>query len=248
MLIDTHCHLNIDDPAIDEILDDIFKGEIDKIVVNGYDVESNKKAILLAEKHHSIFAAVGYHPSVVNQITVNDIKLLEEQLSHSKVIAIGEIGLDYYFTKDNKKEQLSLFANQLKLAIKYNLPVIIHNREAMTDVYRLLKKHKGKGILHCFNGTLEMANKFINSGFLLGIGGMITFKNNKLEEVIKVISLEYIVLETDSPYLAPVPFRGRPNSPKYLFYIAKKIAEIKGLDYYEVAKRTNINARSLFDF
>ncbi len=248
MLIDTHCHLNSDEPNIEDIIKDIFKNNIAKIIVNGYDLVSNQKAILLAEKYPSIYVAVGYHPSVANKITNQELEILNKLLLHPKVIAVGEIGLDYHYTKDNQKQQLNLLDKQLKLAVNHHLPVIIHNREATNDLYSLLKKYKVKGVCHCFNASLEIANKFIKRGFLLGIGGIITFKNNKLKEVIKKIPLEYIVLETDSPYLTPVPFRGRPNSPKYLPYIAEAIAEIKGLNYDEIAKQTSLNAQSLFDF
>lgn len=250
MLIDTHCHLEKNEyKNLEELIAKIFKSDIDKIIINGYDVASNQEALDSAEKYKNVYAAVGFHPEMVNEIKEQDYKILEKQILHKKVVAVGEIGLDYYRMNDNKEKQQKMFIKQLKLAKKYNKPVIIHNRDATSDLCRILTKIKAKGILHCFNDSLEMANKFIKMGFLLGIGGMVTFKNNpELKTVIKEIPLEYIVLETDSPYLAPEPFRGKQNTPLYLKYIAKEIAKIKNVTYEKVADITTKNVSRLFDF
>ena len=179
---------------------------------------------------------------------MKDIDYLKSLLGEKKIIGIGEIGLDYHYTKDNKDKQLWLFEEQLKIAEYLNLPVVIHSRDATMDTINTLKKYDVNGIIHCFSGSLEIANIYIKMGFLLGIGGVVTFKNSKLKDVVKEISVDSIVLETDSPYLAPVPYRGKINSSKYLEFIAKFIAEIKNISVEELAEITSENALSIFDF
>src|SRR5699024_7496682 len=180
--------------------------------------------------------------------TESDLDYLKSLLGEKKIVGIGEIGLDYHYTKENKDKQIWLFEEQLKIAEEFNLPVVIHSRDATMDTINTLKKYKVKGIIHCFSGSLETANIYISMGFLLGIGGVVTFKNSKLKDVVKEVPSESIVLETDSPYLAPVPFRGKINSSKYLEYIANFIAEIKNISVEELAEITSRNASSLFDF
>ena len=250
MLIDTHCHLEKKDyKDLEKVIDDIFNTDISKIIISGYDVISNNEALDLADKYDNVYVSIGYHPSSVDEITEKEYELLEKQLSHKKVVAIGEIGLDYYWVKDNKEKQILMFKRQLDLADKYGKTIIVHNREATSDIYDILKSKKIKGILHCYNDSLVMAYKFIDIGLFLGIGGIATFKqNSQIKEVIKDIPLEYIMLETDSPYLTPEPFRGKQNNPKYISYIAKEIAKIKGVTYDEVAHQTTSNAKGLFDF
>jgi TatD DNase family protein len=189
--------------------------------------------------------AVGIHPENVYEIDkVNEI---EEILKHEKIYAIGEIGLDYYWNKENKDKQKELLNLQLDLAEKYNLPVIIHNRDAIQDCFDELKKRKLKGVIHCYTGSYEMAKEFIKLGYKLGIGGVLTFKNSKLYELIEKISLDDILLETDSPYLSPEPFRGKTNVPSNVLYIAKRIAEIKNVSLEEVIEKTTKNTIELFD-
>ncbi|MGI6324860.1 MAG: TatD family hydrolase [Bacilli bacterium] len=251
MLIDTHCHLLSEDyDNIDEIITEALVDGIQLLVINGYNRETNEEAIRLAKKYEKVYAAIGYGPAEVGNISDNDLVVLEKQLQELKVIAVGEIGLDYYWYKDNKLEQIKIFRKQIKLAKKYNKPIIVHCREAIKDTYNVLKEEdikKIRGIMHCYSSSLEMAYQFIKLGMLIGVGGVITFKNTKLGNVIKEIPLEYIVLETDAPYLTPEPYRGQKNKPAYLKIIANKIAELKQLEIDTIINQTGFNALELFD-
>ena len=191
-----------------------------------------------------LLPAVGIHPEYTDNYDLND---LEELIKNNKVYAIGEIGLDYHYNNENKDEQKELFNKQLDLAEKYNLPVIVHIREAMQETFDILKKRKLKGVIHCYSGSIEMAREFIKLGYKLGIGGVLTFKNSRLSEVIEKLDIKDILLETDSPYLSPEPFRGRKNNPSNVYYVAKKIAEIKNIKVDEVIEKTTSNCKELFD-
>ncbi len=249
MYIDTHCHLSSEDyDDIDNVIEDNKKALVDKIIVSGCSRESIDEVMVLKEKYDMVYVTIGYHPEYADIITLDDLDYLEGLLRESKVVGIGEIGLDYHYGKGNKEKQLWLFESQLKIAEELSLPVVIHSRDATQDTIDTLKKYNVKGIVHCFSGSLEVANIYISMGFLLGIGGVVTFKNSKLKDVVKEISLEKIVLETDSPYLTPVPYRGKVNSSKYLEFIAKFIADVKNTSVDEIAKITSENASSLFDF
>ena len=249
MYIDTHCHLSMEDYLdIDKVIEENKDASVDKIVVSGCSKESIDEVMDLKDKYDMVYVTIGYHPEYADTITESDLDYLKSLLGEKKVVGIGEIGLDYHYTKENKDKQLWLFEEQLKIADAFNLPVVIHSRDATMDTINILKKYKVKGIIHCFSGSLETANIYISMGFLLGIGGVVTFKNSKLKDVVKEVPLESIVLETDSPYLAPVPFRGKINSSKYLEYIANFIAEIKNISLEELAEITSRNASSLFDF
>ena len=249
MYIGTHCHLSSEDyDDIDNVIEDNKKALVDKIIVSGCSRESIDEVMVLKEKYDMVYVTIGYHPEYADIITLDDLDYLEGLLRESKVVGIGEIGLDYHYGKGNKEKQLWLFESQLKIAEELSLPVVIHSRDATQDTIDTLKKYNVKGIVHCFSGSLEVANIYISMGFLLGIGGVVTFKNSKLKDVVKEISLEKIVLETDSPYLTPVPYRGKVNSSKYLEFIAKFIADVKNTSVDEIAKITSENASSLFDF
>lgn len=249
MYIDTHCHLSIEDyNDIDKVIEENKDALVEKIVVSGCSRESIEEVMNLKDKYDMIYVTIGYHPEYADTITKSDLDYLKSLLGEKKIIGIGEIGLDYHYTKENKDKQIWLFEEQLKIADAFNLPVVIHSRDATMDTINILKKYKAKGIIHCFSGSLETANIYISMGFLLGIGGVVTFKNSKLKDVVKEVPLESIVLETDSPYLTPVPFRGKVNSSKYLEYIAMFIADIKNISVEELAEITNKNASSLFDF
>ena len=249
MYIDTHCHLSREDyDDIDKVIEENKNANIDKIVVSGCSRESIEEVMDLKDRYDMVYVTIGYHPEYADTITESDLDSLKTLLNEKKVIGIGEIGLDYHYTKENKDKQIWLFEEQLKIADAFNLPVVIHSRDATMDTINTLKKYKVKGIIHCFSGSLETANIYISMGFLLGIGGVVTFKNSKLKDVVKEVPSESIVLETDSPYLAPVPFRGKINSSKYLEYIANFIAEIKNISVEELAEITSRNASSLFDF
>ena len=249
MYIDTHCHLSMEDYLdIDKVIEENKDALVEKIVVSGCSRESIEEVMDLKDKYDMVYVTIGYHPEYADTVTEADLDYLKSLLGEKKVVGIGEIGLDYHYTKENKDKQIWLFEEQLKIADAFNLPVVIHSRDATMDTINTLKKYKVKGIIHCFSGSLETANIYISMGFLLGIGGVVTFKNSKLKDVVKEVPLESIVLETDSPYLAPVPFRGKINSSKYLEYIANFIADIKNISVEELAEITSKNASSLFDF
>ena len=249
MYIDTHCHLSMEDyDDIDKVIEENKNALVEKIVVSGCSRESIDEVMDLKDKYDMVYVTIGYHPEYADTITESDLDSLKTLLNEKKVIGIGEIGLDYHYTKENKDKQIWLFEEQLKIADAFNLPVVIHSRDATMDTINTLKKYKVKGIIHCFSGSLETANIYISMGFLLGIGGVVTFKNSKLKDVVKEVPSESIVLETDSPYLAPVPFRGKINSSKYLEFIANFIADIKNISVDELAEITSRNASSLFDF
>lgn len=249
MFIDTHCHLSKEDyDDIDKVIMEDKEAEVDKIVVSGCSREAIDEVMSFKDKYDMVYVTIGYHPEYADSVRKEDLDYLKSLLGEKKIIGIGEIGLDYHYTKDNKDKQIWLFEEQLKIAENFNLPVVIHSRDATQDTINTLKKYNVKGIIHCFSGSLETAKIYIFMGFLLGIGGVVTFKNSKLKDVVKEIPIDSIVLETDSPYLTPVPYRGKVNSSKYLEYIAKFIAEVKNISVEELAEITSKNASSLFDF
>lgn len=248
MFIDTHCHLSYDDyEDIDLIIKENKDAGVGKIIISGCSKDWIDESLELAEKYEDVFVTIGYHPSEVEYVTDELLELLEKQLKHDKVVGLGEIGLDYYYGRENKEKQLILFEKQLKIAEDNGLVVVIHSRDATEDTISCLKKYNVKGIIHCFSGSVETAQIYIKMGFKLGIGGVITFKNSKLHEVVKEVGIENIVLETDSPYLAPTPFRGQKNSSKYIPLIAEYIANVLGISVTDVARITSSNACNLFD-
>ena len=202
MLIDTHCHIYPSEiENAEEIIKECAKNNI-YMILNGIDPKSNQEVLELSNKYDNVYAALGYDHSVVNEITDSDIMLLDKQLNNPKVVAVGEIGLDYYWVKDNKETQKELFEKMLNLAEKHKLPVIVHAREAIHDTYDILKHHNVIGSMHCYQGSKEMAKEFIKLGFYIGIDGPITYKNNKKQiDVVKNIDINHILVETDSPYL-----------------------------------------------
>ena len=251
MYFDTHVHLNSERyENIDLIIENALKNNVTRMIVVGYDLQTSKKAVDIANKYDFIYASVGIHPSEIKNIKENDLEEIEALLSNKKVVGIGEIGLDYYWDKDNKKEQKEMFIKQIKLAHKYNLPIVIHSRDAAEDTYLVLKENKEyytKGIMHCYSYSLELAKEFVNLGFYLSFGGPITFLNAKQnKEVVKNIDIKNILIETDAPYLTPHPFRGKLNEPKYVELVAKEIAILKEMPYEEVATFTYENACKLF--
>ena len=249
-MIDTHCHIYseyYDD--ISSLIDDIKKNGINKIIINGCDMKSNLEVLKLTKKYDIVYGALGFHPTELDNYSDDSIKWLEENINNDKIVAIGEVGLDYHYENADKEKQIKAFNEQLQLAEKYKKPIIVHTRDAIQDIYNILKKYKLKGSIHAFSGSLEMAKEFINLGYYIGVGGVCTFKNAKnIVNVIKNISTEYILLETDSPYLTPEPYRGKINTPKNISIIADKIAEIKQINISEVVDVTTDNANALFDF
>lgn len=247
MYIDTHLHLSKNDD-IESILKDCYSNNVGHLIISGCDKDAIIDALDIIDKYENINAVIGFHPSEVGKVNDDDLKWLEELIiNNDKIVGLGEIGLDYYYGKDNMKEQLILFEKQLLIAERLHIPVVIHTRDAFQDTYDLLKKHSLNGVIHCFNGSVEVANLYINLGYYLGIGGVITFKNSKLPDVIKKIDLSHLLLETDSPYLSPEPYRGKPNSPKNIPIIAEKIALVKEISTENVEKITSSNASQIFD-
>lgn len=242
MFFDTHCHFFEED--IDEVLKKAKQNGVFKLILGGCDKKDNLCNLSLAKEYKEIYATIGYHPDTCERINDADLKLLEEQIKNNKIVAIGEIGLDYHYEKDNKELQKKLFTSQLDLAKKYNLPVVIHSRDAVSDTLKILKKYNLKGVMHCFSGSYEVALEYTKLGYKLGIGGVITFKNSNLKEVIKKIGLDNIVLETDSPYLSPI--RGEKNDPSNILIIAKYISELFGVTLQDISLITNKNVEEVF--
>ena len=250
MYIDVHCHLdNNYYDELDKVIIDANDSGVGKIIYNGCNLESNKEVLDLIDKYDCVYGAIGFHPNELENVTDEDYIFLEDNIKNNKIVAIGEIGLDYHYEDTDKEKQKYHFIKQIELAKKYNLPVIIHSRDSIQDTYDILKKYPIKGVLHCYSGSLEMAREFIKLGLFISVGGIITFKNAKnIIEVIKNIDLSYVLLETDSPYLTPEPYRKYKNEPMYVPVIASKIAEVKGVSVEEVRDVTTSNALALFDF
>lgn len=245
--VDTHCHIfKSDYENINEILENASNKHIKYVINNGSNNETNKEVLELIKKYPNMCGAIGIHPEDVDGVMPDDIKFIEDNLSNEKIVAIGEIGLDYYYTKENKEEQIKLFESQLALAEKYNIPVIVHSRDATEDTINSLKKFKCKGVIHSFSGSLETARIYIKMGYLLGVNGVITFKNAKIKDVIKEVGLKNIVLETDSPYLTPVPFRGTQNNPGHVLEIAQFVADLYNISLEELAEQTNNNITNMY--
>ena len=252
MLIDTHAHLYLEDFMHDtqEVIQRAYSIGVKKIILPNIDSGSIKKLFELSDAYPQIcFPLIGLHPTSVETDYRDELEAVEYWLGKRKVYGIGEIGIDLYWDKTRVKEQSDAFRYQLTLAKSHRLPVVIHVRESFNEVYSIVREEQDgslRGIFHCFSGTLEEAKKITAEGFFLGIGGVITFKNSNLAEVIQQVDISHLVLETDSPYLAPVPKRGQRNESSYLPAVAKKIAEIHNCSVEQVAKVTSENAKSLF--
>lgn len=249
-LIDSHAHLTDEKfDNVEEILKNAKESGIEKIVCSAYNLSSSDEATKLAEKYENVFSNVGLHPENVEEFSEEYFEKLKKLYKSPKVVAVGEIGLDYHFTTENKDLQKQIFERQLLLANKLNLPAVIHSRDAMGDTIEILKKVrlKHESLLHCFSGSYESAKILIELGFSFSFGGVVTFNNAKnVVEVVKNLPIEKILLETDCPYMTPVPFRGQRNEPKNIVYIADTISRIKGMTIEEVAEITTKNAERLF--
>lgn len=247
MIIDTHCHLDEEDyENLEEVINNMKKN---KIIASGVDLKTSLNVVDLCNKYDHIYGTIGYHPTELDNYKDENLKKIEENLKNPKIVGIGEIGLDYHYGKENKNLQIKVFKKQLDLARIYKLPVVIHSRDAALDTLEILKEYKDLKIdMHCFSYSKEIANELIKMGVKLGIGGVLTFKNSKkLKEIVNEIDLSNILLETDSPYLAPTPYRGQKNQPLYVKYVAEEIAKIKNISVEEVEKITTFNAISQFD-
>ncbi|NME36049.1 MULTISPECIES: TatD family hydrolase [Fusobacterium] len=247
-LVDTHCHL--DDERYDIDREELIKKMEEKMefVVNiGFDLPSSIKSIEYSNSHDFIYAVIGFHPTSISEYSEEAENSLKELSKNKKVVAIGEIGLDYYWMEDEKEVQKAGFRKQMKLAEELNLPVVIHSRDAMADTIEILKEFPNvKGIFHCYPGSFESLSE-IPEGYYFGIGGVLTFKNSKKTvEFVKKVDISRIVIETDSPYLTPTPFRGKRNEPLYVQYVLEKISEIKNIPFEEVLRITTENAKKIY--
>lgn len=250
-MIDTHSHINmIEGLSLDEIIKNAFDNGIDKIIVPSAYPADMENIMDLVNKYDNVYGMLGIHPSEVKGWDDSFIEKIKNYAKNSKIAAIGEIGLDYYWDKSFNDLQKEVFIKQIKLANELNLPIDIHDREAHKDTYDIIQEHNNgsKVIMHCFSGSVEFARECVKAGFYLGIGGVVTFKNAvKMKEVAKDIPLERILLETDAPYLTPVPFRGKENQPAYVKYVAEEIASLRGISVEEVAQITTENAKTVFN-
>lgn len=247
MMIDTHCHLDIDDYPDLNVVINKMKDNI--IIVSGASNKGNRQVIDLCNRYNNIYGTIGIHPEEIDDNIDKYLKFVEENINNPKIVGIGEIGLDYHYSDVAKSIQKKYFIKQLDLARQYKKSVVIHTRDAIQDTYEILKKYSDLKIdIHCYSGSLEMAREFIKLGCRLGIGGVLTFKNSeKIKEVVKNVDINNLLLETDSPYLTPEPFRGKRNEPYNIYYVALKIAELKKITLEEVLKTTTNNAIKQFD-
>jgi len=249
MFIDTHSHLfNNYYDNIEEVIENAKNNNIERIIINGCDMKSNKEVLSLIEKYDILYGTLGFHPTELEDYREEDLCWLEKNLTNEKIVAIGEIGLDYHYDNTYKELQQDVFKKQILLAKKYNLPIVVHSRDAIYDTYNILKDADVKGEIHCFSSSLEMAREFIKLGYYLGVGGVVTFKNARnIVEIVKNINLEHILLETDAPYLTPEPYRKYKNESKYIPVIAGVISQVKNIEIKQIAEVTTSNAYHLFD-
>ncbi|MPW25283.1 YchF/TatD family DNA exonuclease [Alkalibaculum sp. M08DMB] len=252
MLIDTHAHMNDDryKDNLDEIINLIKKEKMTILINPGVDLETSISSIELAEKYDFIYAAVGYHPHEAKDATEEKIEKLDTLTDNKKVVAIGEIGLDYYYEYSPKNIQKKVFEAQIDLAKKRDLPIIVHSRDAHQDTYNILKNNSNnlRGVLHSYSGSWELAKRYLDIGFYISLSGPITFKNaHKLPEIAVKVPKDRILIETDSPYLTPVPYRGKTNNPIYVKYIAQEICKLREVDIKIFMNDIKKNTLELFD-
>ena len=249
MFIDTHCHISKDDyEDIEQVIDNAKENNVKKLIICGWSKDTIKESLEIANTHDNIYLELGYHPSEVDTTTNADLEELERIVKDNpKVVAIGEIGLDYHWEKDKKEEQKVLFRKQIEIAKRLKLPIVIHSRDAFQDTYDILKETKHYGDIHCFSGNLENAKMYTNLGFYLGIGGVVTFKNTNLRDTLKEVPIDKILLETDSPYLAPTPYRGEQNESKYIPLIAEELSKVYGKTLQEIEEQIENNTNKLFN-
>ena len=252
MIFETHAHY--DDEAFDKdrekLLETMHAHGIGKIINVGASLQGVRDTVALTEKYPFVYGAVGIHPDEVGNLTEEDMKELRSYCDREKIAAIGEIGLDYYWNKENHEIQKKWFVRQMDLAKETGLPIIVHSRDAAKDTLDIMKAERAdhlRGVIHCYSYSKEHAREYMNMGYYLGVGGVVTFKNGKrLKEVVEYAPLDYLLLETDAPYLAPEPYRGKRNCSVYLTYVAQTIAQIKGVSYETVVETTRKNAEKLF--
>lgn len=252
MFIDTHVHLNADqyEEDLQEVIDRALEAKVERMVVIGFDRKTIERTMQLIEQYDFVYGVIGWHPVDAIDCTQQDLEWIEQLASHPKIVGIGETGLDYYWDKSPKDVQQELFRKQIQLAQKINLPIVIHNRHATGDVVQILREENAAsvgGVMHCFSGSVETARECIAMNFMISLGGPVTFKNARLpKEVATEIALEHLMIETDAPYLAPHPHRGKRNEPAFVPLVAEEIARLKGLTIEEIAQATTANAKNFF--
>lgn len=249
MYFDTHVHLNSEQLYNNHemFIQKAIENQVEYMVVVGYDIDSSKKAIELANKYDCIYAAVGIGPNDCLDTTKRELEIIDKYLKEPKVVAVGEIGLDYYWDEVPKERQLEIFQMQIDLAKKHNKPVVIHCRDAYEDTYKTLEQNGHRGILHCYSGSVEMAKRFVELGYYISLAGPVTFKNARVsKDVAANIEIKDLLIETDCPYLTPHPFRGKLNEPANVVYIAQEIAVLKNMEIENVARATTFNAKKIF--
>ena len=251
MIFDTHAHM--DDSWFDEdrreLLESMKDNGVETIVNIAADTKSLKSTIKLVDEYDFVFGALGVHPDEVYDLSEDDYRWIEDNLSHPKIVAVGEIGMDYHREHD-KNVQREAFERQMDIARRNNMPIVVHSRDAANDTYEIMKANNARdigGVIHCFSYEKEMARQFLDMNYYIGVGGVVTFKNGrKLKEVVEYTPIDRIVLETDAPYLAPVPFRGKRNDSRYIKYVAEEVARIKNMTYDEVVEVTKQNALKMY--
>ena len=250
-MIDTHSHINmIETFSLEDVIANAKENGVNKIIVPSAYPKDFDEVIKLIDKHDNVYGMLGVHPTEAKSWNDSLIDKIKKLSDNKKIVAIGEIGLDYYWDRSFNDLQKEIFIKQIKLANELELPIDIHDRDAHKDTFDILEEYNKNSqvIMHCFSGSVEFAKECIKKGFYLGIGGVVTFKNAiKMKEVVKEISLDKIILETDAPYLTPVPFRGKENQPAYVKYVAEEIAKIKNISFEEVNNITNQNAEKIFN-
>jgi len=250
-MIDSHCHLYIDSSPQkqDELVKEAVDNGIDTIICIGIDAETSRQSIELADKYEAVFATVGLHPHDAKKFSDRLLNELRSLAAHSKVVAIGECGLDYYRNLSPKEMQMKAFRAQLELSIEINKPVVIHTRESLEDAITTVSNYKSKlseGAFHCFPGNAADAGRVFDLGFHVSFGGVITFKNSEMSKVAGIVDLDGVILETDAPYLTPEPFRGKQNRPAYVKFVYEKLAAIRNCSFNEIEKTIDRNCRKLF--
>lgn len=252
MVIDTHTHLYFDrfDEDRDQLIRSLEDNGVEKVISIGTDIENCRETIRLAEQYDIVYGTVGFHPTDLDKVKWEDLKEIRGMLTHPKIVGVGEVGMDFYWDNVSRDKQRKYFIRQLEIALEDGYPLSIHNRDADEATMEILREVNSsyRGVFHCFAGDMKMAEELLDMGFYISFTGNITFKKSDRGEIIEKLPLEKILLETDAPFLTPVPFRGKRNEPKYVKYVAEKIAEIKGITFDEVARVTTQSAKDLFKF
>lgn len=249
MYFNTHTHLNSEQlyEKRDAYIQNAINHQVTYLVVAGYDLKSSQRAVQIAHEYPFIYATVGISPNDCLHTTEADLDVIEDLLQDPRVVALGEIGLDYYWDDVPRDKQKDIFKKQIDIAKKYNKPIVIHARDAYEDTYDILKQAAHRGIMHCYSGSVEMAKRYIEIGFYISLAGPVTFKNAKVpKDVATQIGIDHLMIETDCPYLTPHPFRGKLNEPANVVYIAQEIAKLKNMEIEDVARITTFNAKELF--